>query len=67
MSSELVKKGNRTILSVQGEPFIALAGEVHNSDSSSPEYMEGIYKIADDLGMNTLLMPVTWEIGQKME
>ena len=67
MSSELVKKGNRTILYVQGEPFIALAGEVHNSDSSSPAYMEGIYKIADDLGMNTLLMPVTWEMVEPRE
>ena len=55
------------ILTVGGEPYVALAGEVHNSDSSSPEYMEKIWKIADDLGMNTLILPVTWEMVEPEE
>ncbi|MBR3404572.1 MAG: beta-galactosidase [Firmicutes bacterium] len=48
-------------------PFFAVAGEVHNSDSSSPEYMEKIWKIADDLGLNTLLLPVSWELTEPEE
>ena len=64
---KLIKQGNKTILTVKDKTFVALAGEVHNSDSSSVEYMEGIWKIADDLGMNTLLLPVTWEMVEPVE
>lgn len=64
---QLVKQGNRTILTVDGEPFVALAGEIHNSDYTSLEYMEGIWKIADDLGMNTLLIPMSWDIVEPKE
>lgn len=64
---EIIQKGTRRVLMVDGKPFIVLAGEVHNSDSSSPEYMEGIWKIADELGMNTLLLPVTWEMTEPEE
>ncbi|MBQ8072863.1 MAG: DUF5597 domain-containing protein [Clostridia bacterium] len=49
------------VLMVEDRPLILLAGEVHNSDSSSPEYMEKIWDIAQELGMNTLLLPATWE------
>ena len=44
-----------------------LAGEVHNSNSSSVEYMEGVYDQADALGMNSLLLPVTWELVEPEE
>lgn len=63
----LVQQGNKTVLMVQGKPFVALAGEVHNSDASSPEYMEKIWEIADQLGMNTLLLPVSWEMVEQEE
>lgn len=55
------------VLMVQGQPFILLAGEVHNSDASSPAYMEKIWEIATELGMNTLLLPVTWEMTEPEE
>ena len=55
------------MLLVDGKPFIMLAGEVHNSDSSSPAYMEQIWKIAEELGMNSLLLPVTWEMVEPVE
>lgn len=64
---KLVKQGNKTILTVDGKPFVALAGEIHNSDYTSLEYMEGIYQIADDLGMNTLLIPMSWDIVEPEE
>lgn len=63
----ITEKGNQKVLLVDGKPFIMLAGEVHNSDSSSPAYMEQIWKIADDLGMNSLLLPVTWEMVEPVE
>lgn len=63
----IAEKGNQKVLLVDGKPFIMLAGEIHNSDSSSPAYMEQIWKIADDLGMNSLLLPVTWEMVEPVE
>lgn len=56
-----------TVLMVEEKPFILLAGEVHNSDSSSPAYMEKIWDIANDLGMNALLLPVPWEMIEPEE
>ncbi len=38
----LRKKGNATQLIVDGEPFIMIGGELHNSSSSSLAYMEPI-------------------------
>lgn len=63
----LKKQGTKTILTVDGKPFVALAGEVHNSDYTSIEYMEGIHKIAEELGMNTLLIPMSWDIIEPQE
>ena len=60
-------KNGHPVLMVNGKPFIMLAGEVHNSDSSSPKYMEKIWDIASELGMNTLLLPVTWELTEPEE
>ena len=67
MKSEIRLYNGKQVLYVNDAPYIAIAGEVHNSDSSSPEYMEKIWKIADDLGMNTLLLPVTWELTEPKE
>ena len=63
----LTRQGSKTILTVDGKPFVALAGEIHNSDYTSPEYMEQIYRIADELGMNTLLVPMSWDLVEPVE
>ena len=60
------RNGQKTLI-VKDEPFILLAGEVHNSNSSSLEYMEGVWEQAESLGMNSLLMPVTWELTEPEE
>ena len=60
-------KGNKKVLTVDGKPFFLLAGEVHNSDSSSPAYMERIWETAVSMGMNTLLLPVSWEMTEPEE
>ncbi|MBQ8202041.1 MAG: DUF5597 domain-containing protein [Clostridia bacterium] len=67
MKSEIRLQNGKQVLYVDGAPFFAVAGEVHNSDSSSPEYMNRIWQIADDLGLNTLLLPVTWELTEPEE
>ena len=54
-------------LMVDGRPFIMLAGEVHNSSSSSLAYMEQVWEKANALGMNCLLLPVTWELTEPEE
>lgn len=51
----------KKVLSVHDKPFLVLAGEVHNSASSSIECMEAAWEKAISLGMNSLLLPVTWE------
>ena len=63
----IAEKGSKKVLMVDGKPFIMLAGEVHNSDSSSPAYMEHIWDTAAELGMNSLLLPVTWEMIEPVE
>lgn len=61
------KINGHPVLMVEDKPFILLAGEVHNSDSSSPVYMEKIWDIAAELGMNALLLPVSWEMIEPEE
>jgi beta-galactosidase GanA len=56
----LKNKGNKKNLMVNDKPFIMIGGEVHNSSSSSLEYMEKVWDKADELGMNSLFLPVTW-------
>ncbi len=48
-------------------PSILIAGEVHNSSSSGPKYMEPIWNKSDRLGLNTLVLPVTWEMLEEQE
>ena len=67
MIPHIEQKNGHPVLMVEDKPFILLAGEVHNSDSSSPEYMEKIWSIAQELGMNALLLPATWETIEPTE
>ncbi len=49
-------------LYVHGEPFFALAGELHNSSASSLDYMaREIWPSLENLNMNTVLLPLYWE------
>jgi hypothetical protein len=54
-------------LIVNGKPFIMLAGELHNSSSSSLEYMETAWKRIKSLNLNTVLASVTWEMIEPEE
>lgn len=48
-------------------PSILIAGEVHNSSSSGLAYMRPIWDKADMLNLNTLALPVTWEMIEEKE
>lgn len=61
------QQGSTRLLMVHDRPLILLAGEVHNSNSSSVAYMEGVWDQAEALGMNALLLPVTWEMTEPEE
>lgn len=67
MIPHIEKQNGHPVLMVEDKPFILIAGEVHNSDSSSPDYMEKIWAVASELGLNALLLPATWEIVEPEE
>ena len=67
MIPHIEKKNGHPVLMVKDRPMILIAGEVHNSDSSSPAYMEKIWDIAGQLGMNTLLLPAPWDLIEPEE
>jgi hypothetical protein len=48
-------------LIVNGEAFIMLAGEIHNSSASTVEYMNQLWAPLKTLNINTILAPVAWE------
>ncbi len=57
----------KTVLKVDGKPFIAIAGEAHNSSSSNAKYMIKVWEKAKEFGLNTLLLPVSWELVEPVE
>lgn len=52
-------KNNQLI--VDGEPFIMIAGELHNSSASSATYMEDVWPKLKSLNLNTVLASVSWD------
>lgn len=67
MASVLVNQNGKKVLMVNGEPFLLLAGEVHNSSATSVLNMEKIWTKADEIGLNCVLMPITWELFEPVE
>jgi hypothetical protein len=63
----LRRDGTATQLIVDGRPFLVLAGEVHNSSSSSLAYMESLWPKLVALNLNTVLVPVSWEMVEPQE
>lgn len=63
----LSKQGEATQLIVDGKPYLVLAGELHNSSSSSREYMKDIWPKLEASGMNTVLAAVEWSLVEPVE
>jgi hypothetical protein len=56
----LRKQGTATQLIVDGKPFLALAGELHNNSATSLEYMKPIWPKIVESKLNTVLTGVSW-------
>jgi hypothetical protein len=63
----LEKHGAATQLIVDGKPFLMLAAELHNSSSSSLDYMRPIWPKLAAIPLNTVLTPVSWELVEPVE
>jgi beta-galactosidase GanA len=63
----LEKRGEATQLIVDGKPFIMLSGELHNSSSSSLDYMKPIWPRLAAMGLNTVVTPLSWELIEPSE
>ena len=63
----LSKQGSATQLIVDGKPFLVLGGELGNSSSSSLEYMQPIWPKLESMHLNTVLVPVYWELIEPTE
>ena len=63
----LRQQGTATQLIVDDKPFLVLAGELGNSSSSSLEYMRPIWPKLAAMNLNTVLVPVYWELIEPTE
>ncbi|HEY6806371.1 MAG TPA: DUF5597 domain-containing protein [Pyrinomonadaceae bacterium] len=63
----LRKQGRATQLIVDGKPFLMLAGELGNSSSSSADYMRPNWPRLAAMNLNTVLVPVYWELIEPTE
>jgi beta-galactosidase GanA len=63
----LRQQGTATQLVVDDKPFLVLAGELGNSTSSSLEYMRPIWPRLAALNLNTVVIPVYWELIEPAE
>ena len=64
---QLHKQGTATQLLVDGKPWLMLAGEIRNSNSSSREYMAPIWPKLRAMNLNTVLAAVSWELIEPEE
>ena len=63
----LRKQGTATQMVVDGKPYLALAGELHNSSSSSLEYVKPIWPKLKQMNLNTVLAVVSWAMIEPEE
>lgn len=63
----LERRGNATQLIVDGKPFLALAGELHNNSATSLEYMKPVWPRLTAMHLNTVLAAVSWAMLEPAE
>ncbi|MCR4439957.1 MAG: DUF5597 domain-containing protein [bacterium] len=63
----LAKQGGVVQLLVDDKPFLILGGELGNSTASDLRALEAVWPKCAQLGMNTVLAPVYWEMLEPQE
>lgn len=63
----LQKSGNTIHLIVNNKPLLMIAGELHNSTSSTPEYFNEALKYAKSMNINTVIASIAWEQFEPQE
>ncbi len=63
----LQKNGSATQLMVAGKPFLVLGAELHNSSSSSLDYLAPLWQPLKQMNLNTVLAAVSWELTEPRE
>ena len=63
----LTRQGTATQLIVDGSPFLVLGGELGNSSASSLTYLRPFWPKLRALHLNTVLVPVYWELVEPSE
>lgn len=59
--------GAGTQLVVDGKPWVMLSGELHNSSSSSLEYLHPVWPKLTALRLNTVIASLSWELVEPQE
>src|SRR3954470_820972 len=63
----LQTNGNTRQLIVNDKPFLILGGELGNSSASSRAFMQPAWSKLQAMHLNTVLMPVYWELIEPEE
>lgn len=63
----LAKQGEATQLIVNNQPFLVRGGELGNSTASSLEDLSSAFDKCQKIGLNTVLVPVYWELIEPAE
>ncbi|HEY6554407.1 MAG TPA: DUF5597 domain-containing protein [Vicinamibacteria bacterium] len=63
----LRRQGTATQLMVGGKPFLVRGGEVGNSTATNAAYLQPFWSRFSDLNLNTLLVPVYWDLSEPQE
>jgi GH35 family endo-1,4-beta-xylanase len=63
----LEKRGQVTQLIVNGEPYLALAGELGNSTATDLEHMKPIWGRLTAMNLNTVLPAISWALTEPEE
>ncbi len=64
---QLRRHSGATQLIVDERPLVMLAGELHNSSSSSLEYMKPVWPRLVSLNLNTVIASISWELVEPEE
>jgi hypothetical protein len=63
----LRQQGSATQLIVDGAPFLIRGGEIGNSSATNPAYLRPFWEKFVGLNLNTLLVPVYWDLLEPEE